>query len=93
MLKTTAATIAGVKRTRQISRRTAHAQTPSQLCDEDDSCDYCRSEEDAANKQANSACADTQAAPCNSSTVCPECGKEARDINRHIRLMLVRCRG
>jgi hypothetical protein len=84
VMKMTAAIIAGVRRTRQ-SRLTAHAQIPSHLCDEDDSCDYCRSEEDAANKQANNACADTQSAPCSSSTVCPECGKEARDINRHIR--------
>ncbi len=121
VMKMTAATIAGVRRTRQ-SRRTTHAQTPSQLRDEDDSCSYCRSEEDAAKqangacadtqliicglfslwssvlnscdycrseedaaKQANSACADTQSAPFSSSTVCPECGKEARDINRHIR--------
>jgi hypothetical protein len=60
VMKMTAAIIAGVRRTRQ-SRRTAHAQTPSQLRDEDDSCDYCRREEDAA-KQANSACADTQSA-------------------------------
>jgi hypothetical protein len=31
VMKMTAATIAGVRRTRQISRLTAHAQTPSQL--------------------------------------------------------------
>jgi hypothetical protein len=62
MMKMTAAIIAGVRRTRQ-NRRTAHALTPNQLCDEDDSCDYCRSEEDAA-KQANSACADTQLIIC-----------------------------
>ncbi len=60
VMKMTAATIAGVRRTRH-SRRTAHAQTPSQLRDEDDSCYYCRIEEDAA-MQANSACADTQSA-------------------------------